>query len=122
MGVYETLFRFADVTHMYMGDPGTHPWAQGFPLTSQLPGGPALPTSVDVTAVDLKYPSATGQHELRHAIADAYNDAYGTSLDEEHVAVFAGGRPALFAILLLLQDGWQVAIEETEYTPYWDVL
>lgn len=28
MGVYETLFKFADRTARYMGDPGTHPWAQ----------------------------------------------------------------------------------------------
>ena len=43
MGVYETLFRFADATHKYMGEPGTHPWAQGFPLTVQ---GGALVTRV----------------------------------------------------------------------------
>jgi hypothetical protein len=34
MGVYETLFKFADATAKYMGDPGTHPWAQGYPLTN----------------------------------------------------------------------------------------
>src|SRR5262249_18734791 len=39
MGVYETLFRFAAATGTYMGEPGTHPWAQGFPLTTQIPGG-----------------------------------------------------------------------------------
>ena len=31
MGVYETLFQFADATSKYMGEPGTHPWAQGTP-------------------------------------------------------------------------------------------
>ncbi len=40
MGVYETLFKFVDATSMYMDDPGTHPWAQGYPLTTQLPRGP----------------------------------------------------------------------------------
>ena len=63
MGVYETLFRFAEATHAYMGDPGTHPWAQGFPLTTQLPGGPPMPGSVELSATDLKYPAATGSNE-----------------------------------------------------------
>lgn len=40
MGVYETLFKFADATGKYMGDAGTHPWAQGYPLTTQIPEGP----------------------------------------------------------------------------------
>ena len=61
MGVYETLFEFADATSKYMGDPGTHPWAQGYPLTKQLPGGPPLPSSVQLAYTDLKYPKATGE-------------------------------------------------------------
>ncbi len=122
MGVYETLFRFAEVTHRYMGDPGTHPWAQGFPLTTQLPGGPALPSSVEIGAADLKYPAATGQAELRQAIARTYNDAYGSRLSEENVALFAGGRPGIYATLAFLLPGVTVAVEETEYTPYLDML
>ena len=59
MGVYETLFKFADATGSYMGDAGTHPWAQGFPLTTQVPGGPELPTSIEVDWTDLKYPKAS---------------------------------------------------------------
>ena len=54
MGVYETLFKFADRTQKYMGDPGTHPWAQGYPLTTQIPGGPELPSRIDIVATDLK--------------------------------------------------------------------
>ena len=46
MGVYETLFKFAEATSKYMGDPGTHPWAQGYPVTTQLPGGPPLPKTM----------------------------------------------------------------------------
>jgi aspartate/methionine/tyrosine aminotransferase len=122
MGVYETLFRFVEATHKYMGDQGTHPWAQGFPLTTPVPGGPPLPDSIAITATDRMYPKADGQPPLRQAIADYYNTFYGSRITADHVAVFAGGRPALFAILLLLLDDWQVAIEETEYTPYWDVL
>ena len=60
MGVYETLFKFADATSKYMGDNGTHPWAQGYPLTSQLPDGPPLPNSIALNNLDLKYPKATG--------------------------------------------------------------
>jgi aspartate/methionine/tyrosine aminotransferase len=122
MGVYETLFRFADATGMSMGDAGTHPWAQGFPLTTRLPGGPALPESVSFTATDLKYPKADGQPLLREAIAATYREHYGARITADNVAVFAGGRPALFAILAFLLPGTTVAVEETEYTPYWDVL
>lgn len=122
MGVYETLFRFADATSKYMGEPGTHPWAQGFPLTTRLPGGPPLPTSVELTPADLKYPTATGNLELRQAIAAYYNEFYQAGIGEDHVAVFAGGRPAIFATLSFLLDGTTIAVEETEYTPYFDML
>lgn len=122
MGVYETLFRFAEVSHKYMGDPGTHPWAQGFPLTTQLPGGPPLPETIAITATDRMYPKADGQPPLREAIAAYYRHHYGASITADNVAVFAGGRPGIFAILAFLLEDWQVAIEETEYTPYWDLL
>jgi arginine:pyruvate transaminase len=122
MGVYETLFKFADATGKYMGDPGTHPWAQGYPLTTQIPGGPELPKSVEFESVDLKYPKATGEPPLLNAIADYYNHFYGAGITSDNVAVFAGGRPAIFATLAFLLDDTTVALEETEYTPYYDVL
>lgn len=122
MGVYETLFRFADATQKYMGDAGTHPWAQGYPLTTPLPGGPPLPDRIDVQAIDLKYPKATGEFELRAAIARYYNDHYSAGITPDHVAVFAGGRPGILATLAFLAPDVCVAIEETEYTPYWDML
>jgi aspartate/methionine/tyrosine aminotransferase len=122
MGVYETLFKFAAATGKYMGDSGTHPWAQGFPVTTQIPGGPPLPSSIDLVSTDLKYPKATGELELREAIARYYATFYGADITPDHVAVFAGGRPAIFAILAFLEDGTTVAVEETEYTPYWDAL
>ena len=37
-------------------------------------------------------------------------------------AVFAGGRPAIYAILAFLLEDVEVAVEETEYTPYFDAL
>lgn len=122
MGVYETLFRFAAATDTYMGEPGTHPWAQGFPLTTQVPGGPPLPETIAISAADRMYPKADGQPALRQAIADYYNTSYGSRLSPENVAVFAGGRPAIFAILAFLLEDVSVAIEETEYTPYYDLL
>ena len=76
MGVYETLFRFAEVTHKYMGDPTTHPWAQGFPLTTQVPGGPPLPDSIAITAQDRMYPKADGQPPLREATLPSDLTAY----------------------------------------------
>ena len=122
MGVYETLFRFADATNSYMGEPGTHPWAQGFPITTPVPGGPSLPESIAISATDRMYPKADGQPELRTAIANYYNEFYDAGITPDHVAVFAGGRPAIFAILAFLQCDVTVSIEETEYTPYYDVL
>lgn len=122
MGVYETLFKFADATAKYMGDSGTHPWAQGYPLTTQLPGGPALPDRIDLVASDLKYPKATGEIELRERIADYYNEHYAAAVTPEHVAVFAGGRPGILATLAFLERDVGIAIEETEYTPYYDML
>lgn len=122
MGVYETLFKFADATGNYMGDAGTHPWAQGYPLTTQIPGGPELPVQIDLKPGDLKYPKATGEIELREAIASYYNKHYDAGITPEHVAVFAGGRPGILATLAFLQADICIAVEETEYTPYYDML
>jgi aspartate/methionine/tyrosine aminotransferase len=122
MGVYETLFKFADRTAKYMGDPGTHPWAQGYPLTTQVPGGPPLPAQIDIVASDLKYPKATGEIELREAIANYYNEHYEAGITPDHVAIFAGGRPGIFAILAFMEHDICIAVEETEYTPYYDML
>ena len=122
MGIYEVLFDFLDSSGSYLGEPGTHPWAQGFPMTTQLPGGPEIPSSIEFDALDLKYPPATGTPALLEAIRDYYNHFYDAGLDTDNIAVFAGGRPALFATLTFLQPEFQIVIEETEYTPYYDVL
>ena len=122
MEVYETLFRFADATGKYMGDAGTHPWAQGYPLTTQIPGGPSLPKTIELDSLDLKYPKATGEPPLLQAITDYYNHFYDAGITTDNVAVFAGGRPAIFATLAFLLDDTTVALEATEYTPYYDVL
>lgn len=122
MGVYETLFKFLDATGKYMGTEGTHPWAQGFPLTSPVPGGPAIPTSVEFTYADLKYPQATGGAELLNALVDYYGEFYGANLTTDNIAIFAGGRPGIYATLMFLRPEFHVLIEETEYTPYWDAL
>ena len=39
MGIYETLYAFRDSWGAFMGTQGTHPWSQGFPLTTQLKDG-----------------------------------------------------------------------------------
>ena len=122
MGVYETLFKFLDATEKYMGDLGTHPWAQGYPLTTQLPDGPELPQTINLNSMDLKYPKATGEIELRQAITDYYNNHYEANITPDHVAVFAGGRPGILATIAFLEPDVCIAVEETEYTPYWDML
>ena len=62
MGIYETLYAFHDTFGQFMGTEGTHPWSQGFPLTTPLEkfGGPSLPDSVEVTWEDRFYPKAWG--------------------------------------------------------------
>ena len=122
MGIYETLYAFMDSFGSYMGDAGTHPWSQGFPRTDQLPGGPAMPTSVDIGWEDLRYPKAWGMPALRESIAGYYNRCYDASIEPENVMVFAGGRPAIVSTLLFLDPDATVRIAETEYTPYYDLL
>lgn len=122
MGVYETLFKFLDATGKYMGTEGTHPWAQGFPLTTPIPGGPDIPTRIDFTYQDLKYPQATGGQELLVALRDYYNHFYGAKITTDNIAIFAGGRPGIYATLAFLKPEFNVLVEETEYTPYWDAL
>ncbi len=122
MGIYETLYAFMGTFGRYMGEPGTHPWSQGFPRTDQLPGGPPLPSAVTVTTLDRRYPKAWGLPELRNALASYYTEYYGTAISPENVMVFAGGRPALTALLLFLEPDVEVRIASTEYTPYYDLL
>ena len=122
MGIYETLYAFLNASGSYMGDPGTNPWSQGFPRTTQLPGGPELPKSVNLQPDDLKYPKAWGLPALRTAIADYYNTTYKSNISSDNVMVFAGGRPAIVATLMFLQPDINVRIASTEYTPYYDLL
>ncbi len=122
MGIYETLYAFQDAFGTPMGELGTHPWSQGFPLTTRLPGGPEMPTNVHLDADDLKYPKAWGLPKLREAIAGYYNHYYNAVIDYENVMVFAGGRPGLVALLLFLQPDINIRIAATEYTPYYDML
>jgi len=122
MGIYQTLYAFLESFGTYMGEPGTHPWSQGFPRTVQLPGGPQMPESVSIDSTLLKYPKAWGYPPLREAIAAYYRDAYGTDITADNVMIFAGGRPAIMAILLFLARDITVRIASTEYTPYYDML
>ena len=91
-------------------------------MTTPVPDGPELPTRIDLQSSDLKYPKATGEIELREAISSYYNTYYDAGIGSENVAVFAGGRPGILATLAFLQSDICVAVEETEYTPYYDML
>jgi len=124
MGIYETLYAFRDSFGSFMGTEGTHPWSQGFPLTTPLErfGGPPLPGSVDVTWEDRFYPKAWGHPDLREAISGYYNDQYGSKVEPENVMVFAGGRPGIFTVLAFLKDHVQVRIGNIEWPAYLDIL
>ena len=124
MGIYETLYAFRDSFGSFMGAEDTHPWSQGFPLTTPLEkfGGPPLPDSVDVTWEDRFYPKAWGHPDLREAISGYYNDQYGSKVEPENVMVFAGGRPGIFTVLAFLKDHVQVRIGNIEWPAYLDIL
>ena len=124
MGIYETLYAFRDSFGSFMGEKGTHPWSQGFPLTTPLEkfGGPPLPDSVDVTWEDRFYPKAWGHPDLREAISGYYNDQYGSEVEPENVMVFAGGRPGIFTVLAFLKEHVQVRIGNIEWPAYLDIL
>lgn len=121
-GIYKTLYDFVDAYGAYMGEKGTHPWSQGFPRIDQLPGGPAMPETVSIPTDDLMYPKATGLPALRESIAHYYKTFYGADITADNVMVFAGGRPALIASLLFLDESVTVRIASTEYTHYYDML
>lgn len=124
MGIYETLYAFKDSYGGFMGEEGTHPWSQGFPLTTQLKkfNGPSIPGSVEVTAEDRFYPKAWGHPKLRNAIADYYNSHYGSAIAPENVMVFAGGRPGIYSVLSFLKENVQVRIGNIEWPAYLDIL
>ncbi|MCR9246846.1 MAG: pyridoxal phosphate-dependent aminotransferase [bacterium] len=122
MGIYETLYAFRDSYGQFMGTAGTHPWSQGFPLTTQLDGGPPLPSQVEVTWEDRFYPKAWGHPRLRDAIARHYNEFYGSSIAPENVMIFAGGRPGIYAVLAFLKAHVEVRIGNVEWPAYLDIM
>ena len=124
MGIYETLYAFKDSFGSFMGTEGTHPWSQGFPLTTPLEkfGGPPLPESVEVTWEDRFYPKAWGHPELREAIVEYYNSQYGSAITPENVMVFAGGRPGIFTVMAFLKEHVKVRIGNIEWPAYLDIL
>jgi len=124
MGIYETLYAFRDSFGRFMGEQGTHPWSQGFPLTTPLDkfGGPELPSSVGVTWEDRFYPKAWGHPLLRETIANYYNEHYNTSITPENIMIFAGGRPGIYSILAFLKKHVQVRISNAEWPAYLDIM
>ena len=124
MGIYETLYAFKDSFGSFMGEKGTHPWSQGFPLTTPLDkfGGPSLPSSVDVTWEDRFYPKAWGHPELRRAITEYYNSQYDSNISQENVMIFAGGRPGIYTVMAFLKKHVKVRIGNIEWPAYLDIL
>ena len=124
MGIYETLYAFRDAFGSFMGTEGTHPWSQGFPLTTQLEkfGGPPIPSSIDVTWQDRFYPKAWGHPKLREAISDYYNTQYKSNIAPENIMIFAGGRPGIYTVLAFLKEHVKVKIGNIEWPAYLDIL
>ena len=124
MGIYETLYAFRNTFGSFMGTEGTHPWSQGFPLTSPLEkfDGPELPASVEVTREDRFYPKAWGHPELRDAIVEYYNSRYGSTIAPENVMIFAGGRPGIYTVMAFLKKNVRVRIGNIEWPAYLDIM
>ena len=124
MGIYETLYAFRDTFGSFMGTEGTHPWSQGFPLTSQLEkfGGPELPNNVEVTYEDRFYPKAWGHPKLRGAIVDYYNSRYASTITPENVMIFPGGRPGIYTVMAFLKKQVRVRIGNIEWPAYLDIM
>ena len=124
MGIYETLYAFQATFGSFMGTEGTHPWSQGFPLTTPLEkfGGPELPGSVDVTFEDRFYPKAWGHPKLRNSIVDYYISRYNSSIAPENVMIFAGGRPGIFTVMAFLKKHIKVRIGNIEWPAYLDIM
>ena len=124
MGIYETLYAFQATFGSFMGTEGTHPWSQGFPLTTPLEkfGGPELPGSVDVTFEDRFYPKAWGHPKLRNSIVDYYNSRYNSNIAPENVMIFAGGRPGIFTVMAFLKNHIKVRIGNIEWPAYLDIM
>ena len=124
MGIYETLYAFQATFGSFMGTEGTHPWSQGFPLTTPLEkfGGPELPGSVEVTFEDRFYPKAWGHPKLRNSIVDYYNSRYNSNIAPENVMIFAGGRPGIFTVMAFLKKHIKVRIGNIEWPAYLDIM
>ena len=124
MGIYETLYAFCNSYGKFMGVEGTHPWSQGFPLTTPIENfeGPNLPSNIDVSFEDRFYPKAWGHPKLRESIADYYNSQYRSNISPENIMIFAGGRPGIFTVMAFLKNRVKVRIGSIEWPAYLDIL
>lgn len=98
--------------------------AQGIDIIDLGPGEPDFSTPDNVAAAGrkaiedghTKYTDSPGTPELRTAVANSYNDRYGTSLASSNVIAGCGGKQELFNLMLALVDeGDEVVIP----APYW---
>ena len=65
------------------------------------------------------YTHSLGLLELRQAICDHYRDRYAVTVSAEHVIVFSGTSPGIFALFAaLLEDGDETIISDPHYACY----
>ena len=65
------------------------------------------------------YTHSLGLLELRQAICDHYRDRYAVTVSPEHVIVFSGTSPGIFALFAaLLEDGDETIISDPHYACY----
>ena len=80
-------------------DPGWANLGQGQPETGSLEGSPDRITSMHIDVEDFEYAPVPGIAELRHAVADHYNQMYrqgkASQYTWENVCISSGGRAAL---------------------------
>ncbi|KAK9894398.1 PLP-dependent transferase [Cystobasidium minutum MCA 4210] len=106
-------------------------WAnfgQGAPEVGPIPGASERPHTIDLAAMGdavNEYGPTTGIRELRHAVANLYNETYRQGKESkytyENVCIVPGGRAGLIRIAALIGDVY-VAYQVPEYTAYSSML
>jgi aspartate/methionine/tyrosine aminotransferase len=81
-----------------------------------------IDTLKGINFLDLRYPKPHGMPKLRETIVDYYREHYGSDITSDNVMVFAGGKPALWAIMLFLRKDVNIRIARAEYPAYFAMI
>lgn len=96
-----------DICHLEVGEPGAPPAPRVLEAVARaLPGAQG-------------YTHATGQRELREALAGYYAEQHGVAVDPEHIVVTMGSSAAfILAFLAGFRQGARIAVTRPGYPAY----